>query len=68
MDISWDKVLWHVTHLVGFMGQTIKSDSKITLPDSIGDTIHMVELFIVYATSPYNCIMGRPITRQSLHL
>lgn len=46
MDISWDKVLLYASPFVGFTSQTVKSDGKITLPISIGDTAHMVGFYI----------------------
>lgn len=58
MGISWDCVFLYVAPLVGFSGQTTKSEGKITLPISVNDTICMVELLIVSISSPYNCIMG----------
>lgn len=58
MDIPWDKVSPYATPLVGFIGQTIKSDGNINLPVSIRDTAHMVKFLIVSATWPYNCILG----------
>lgn len=52
MDLTWDKVSPYTTPLIGFTGQTIKSDGKISLPVFFGDTAHMVEFLIVSAPSP----------------
>lgn len=60
MDIPRSKVLPYAVLLVGVTGQTVKTDSKITILVSIGDAAHMVEFLIVSTPSPYNCIMGHP--------
>lgn len=59
IGILWDCVLPYAALLVGFSGQTIESKEKISLPVSVNDITDMVEFFIVFVSSPYNCIMGR---------
>lgn len=64
MDIPWDKVIPYATPLVGFTGQTVKYDGKISLPISISDTSLIMEFLLISASSPYNCIMGRQVLNQ----
>lgn len=63
-SIPWDKVIPYAAPLVGFAGQTIKFDGKISLSVSVGNTAHRVEFFIFFAISPYNYFMGRPTLNQ----
>lgn len=64
MATPWDKMILYTALLVSFTRQIVNSEEKIHLPVTIGVTTHMVELFIVSAPSPYNCILGSPALDQ----
>lgn len=64
MGILWNKVIPYAALLVGFMGQKIKSEGKITLPVLVKEVAHVVEFLNVSTSSPYNCTMGRSSLNQ----
>lgn len=64
MDILWSQATPYVAPLVGFVGQTIQPERKISFRVNVENTAYMVEFLIVSSPSPYNCILGWPALNQ----
>ena len=64
MDAEGQHLVRATTPIVGFSGESIRSEGKVTLPITIQDKKGITvtcpqEFYIIDAPTRYNCILGR---------